>query len=49
MIWAGFSSKGKTDFVILRGKQNSAKYVETLQQRLLPFKARYHPDVCTFQ
>lgn len=41
MVWAGFSSKGKTAIAFLNGKQNSAKYIDTLSEYLLPF-AHFH-------
>ena len=34
MVWAAISSHGSSELVFLEGKQNSLKYVETLDQYL---------------
>lgn len=45
MIWAGFSSKGATQVAFLEGKQDSAAYIYTLSEFLLPFAHQmYGPD-----
>ena len=49
MIWAAFSSKGKTSLVILEGKQNARKYCKVLENHLLPFVAQLHNGDCVFQ
>jgi len=36
-VWAAISKKGKSDIAIWKGRQNSKKYTEILQQYLLPF------------
>lgn len=36
MIWGGFSYYGKSEIAFLEGRQNSAKYVQTLKQYLVP-------------
>ena len=36
MIWDGFSYYGKSEIAFLKGHQNSAKYVQTLKQYLVP-------------
>lgn len=37
MIWAGISYQGKTELIILNGKQNAAKYCQTLDTGFVPF------------
>ena len=37
MIWAAFSSKGKTPIVFLNGRQSSINYINTLNEHLIPF------------
>jgi len=37
MLWGAICANGRSKLVFLEGKQNSAKYVETLQQSLFPF------------
>ena len=36
MVWATISSRGSSELVFLEGKQNSLKYLETLDQYLFP-------------
>ncbi|CDF32825.1 unnamed protein product [Chondrus crispus] len=37
MVWGAFSGKKKYDLVVLEGKQNALKYIQTLETNLLPF------------
>ncbi|KAG3115315.1 hypothetical protein PI126_g24695 [Phytophthora idaei] len=37
MVWAAFSSRGKSPLVVLSGRQNSEDYVYTVCEYLLPF------------
>jgi transposase/DNA-binding CsgD family transcriptional regulator len=37
MVWAAFSARGKSQLVVLTGRQNSDDYVYTLSEFLLPF------------
>ncbi|KAE9098573.1 hypothetical protein PF010_g15505 [Phytophthora fragariae] len=37
MVWAEFSSQGKSPLVVLTGRQNSDDYVYTVSEYLLPF------------
>ncbi|GMF55798.1 unnamed protein product [Phytophthora fragariaefolia] len=37
MVWAAFSSRGKSPLVVLTGRQNSDDYVYTASEYLLPF------------
>ncbi|KAG3244544.1 hypothetical protein PI124_g10671 [Phytophthora idaei] len=37
MVWAAFSARGKSPFVVLTGRQNSDDYVYTVSEYLLPF------------
>ncbi|GBM96562.1 hypothetical protein AVEN_231639-1 [Araneus ventricosus] len=36
MVWAAFSFNGQVGLVFLDGKQNSPKYIETLENPLMP-------------
>jgi transposase len=49
MVWAGFSSRGKTKLAFLNGKQDSSKYTATLFDTLLPFVIENHPEGYIFQ
>ncbi|KAF0726182.1 hypothetical protein Ae201684P_020310 [Aphanomyces euteiches] len=49
MIWACFSSRGKSDLAFLRGNQDSVSYVQTLQPYLFPFAHTHHGKNFTFQ
>ncbi|GBL90757.1 hypothetical protein AVEN_215502-1 [Araneus ventricosus] len=37
MVWATFSFNGQVDLAFLDGRQNSPKYIETLENHLMPF------------
>ncbi|KAG4235586.1 hypothetical protein PC116_g16284 [Phytophthora cactorum] len=37
MVWAAFSSRGKSPLVVLSGRQNSEDYIYTVSEYLLPF------------
>ena len=49
MVWVAFSSHGKSDLVILHGRQRSKNYINTLKNHLLPFVNRFHEENCIFQ
>jgi len=49
MIWAAFSSGGKSTLAFLRGRQNSEAYTHTLEQHLLPFTTATHAAGCIYQ
>ena len=49
MVWAAFSQLGKTDLVILEGRQDSRKYTTTLSNHLLPFADRLYGKEFVFQ
>ena len=49
MVWGAFSSKSKSNLVILDGKQNSIKYFATLFHSLLPFIQEKHSGNTIFQ
>jgi transposase len=49
MVWAAFSRHGKSDLVILNGRQRSENYINTLKNHLLPFVNRFHDENCIFQ
>ena len=48
MIWACFSSEVISPVVFIEGRQNSDKYITTLQNNLLPFIAQHHPHSSIF-
>ncbi|GBN16406.1 hypothetical protein AVEN_207392-1 [Araneus ventricosus] len=37
MVWAAFSFNGQVGLAFLDGRQNSPKYIETLENHLMPF------------
>ena len=49
MVWAAISSRGSSELVFLEGKQNSLKYVETLDQYLFPLCDKFGDDAVIFQ
>ncbi|ETV86302.1 hypothetical protein H257_02715 [Aphanomyces astaci] len=49
MIWAGFSSQGRTEVAVLQGRQDSYAYCDTVANYLLPFVHAHHPDGFVFQ
>lgn len=49
MVWAAFSSFGKSSIAVLDGKQNSANYIDTLESNLLPLIRNSSREMITFQ
>lgn len=49
MVWAAFCRHGKSDLVILNGKQRSDNYIGTLNNHLLPFSDRFYKQNYIFQ
>ena len=49
MVWAAITSRGSSELVFLEGKQNSLKYVETLDQYLFPLCDKFGDDTVIFQ
>ena len=49
MVWAAISSRGSSELVFLEGKQNSLKYVETLDKYLFPLCDKFEDDAVIFQ
>ena len=49
MVWGGISVHGKTQLVILEGKQTADSYIRTLRDFLLPLIRENMPDPVTFQ
>ncbi|GBN02738.1 hypothetical protein AVEN_50972-1 [Araneus ventricosus] len=37
MVWAAFGFNGQVSLAFLDGRQNSPKYIETLENHLMPF------------
>ena len=43
MVWEGISAFGKTELTLLKGRQDSQKYIQMLMDHLLPFvEAKEH-------
>jgi hypothetical protein len=49
MVWAAFSSKGQSALMTLEGAQGTSKYIQTLQNSLIPFAQIVHPAGYVFQ
>lgn len=49
MIWGAFSSKGRSQLAILRGKQDSDAYIQTMREYMLPFARTFHGDDYVYQ
>ena len=49
MVWAAISSRGSSEFVFLEGKQNSSKYIETLDQYWFLLCDKFRNDAVIFQ
>ena len=49
MVSAAISSRGSSELVFLEGKQNSLKYVETLDQYLFPLCDKFGDDAVILQ
>lgn len=49
MIWGGISAKGKTELAFLTGRQDTSKYILTLEKYLLPFGNQIHSGNYIFQ
>ena len=49
MIWLAFSAKGKTDLVVMTGKQNSVSYCNILREQVVPLKESAHTEKLVFQ
>ena len=42
MEWGAFSALGKSNLVVLVGRQNSEDYIHTVFENLLPFPHLHH-------
>lgn len=49
MVWGGFCANGKTSLAIIKGRQNSTTYQNTLEQHLLPFVPQIGSQEWIFQ
>ena len=49
MIWRAFSANGKSELVVIEGRQNAQKHVEVLYTSLLPFSEVHHGQDFIFQ
>ena len=49
MIWGAFSERGTSTLAIISGRQNSTKYIATLENYLLPFAEEMHSNGSQFQ
>ena len=49
MVWGAFGGAKTSTLIFLEGKQNSEKYVSTLENYLVPFLDELGGDGLTFQ
>ncbi|GMF24271.1 unnamed protein product [Phytophthora fragariaefolia] len=42
MVWGAFGTKGKSELVVLEGRQNSGHYIYTVSEHLLPFAHKHY-------
>ena len=49
MVWACFNKHGKSELLILKGKQNSGDYQKTLKRGLIPFMQLFGDEKSIFQ
>lgn len=49
MVWAGFSAFGTTELAFVSSRMKSADYVRILQDKLLPYVAKFPHQHFTFQ
>ena len=49
MVWGAFSASGKADLVVMKGKQNSAPYINVLEKSLFPLMNRLDTNNVIFQ
>ncbi|GBL92865.1 hypothetical protein AVEN_4563-1 [Araneus ventricosus] len=48
MVWAAFSFNGQVGLAFLDGRQNSPKYIETLENHLMPFAENIGGRNCSY-
>ena len=49
MVWAAFSAQGKSRIAFLKSRYNSGKYIQTLENYLIPLCDEFHEVGYTFQ
>ncbi|GBO19032.1 Transposable element Tc3 transposase [Araneus ventricosus] len=49
MVWAAFGFNGQVGLAFLYGRQNSPKYIETLENHLMPFAENIGGQNCEYQ
>lgn len=49
MVWASFSVRGKSKLTFVDTRLNALKYIEVLEECLLPFLEQKHPNGARFQ
>ena len=49
MVWGAFSRNGKSRLAVLEGNQDSAKYIQTIREYLLPFARDTYEEDYIFQ
>lgn len=49
MIWAAFSARGRSELAVLRDTQDSAAYISTMLDYMLPFARAMHGDDFVYQ
>ncbi|OWZ22277.1 Transposase [Phytophthora megakarya] len=42
MVWGAFVTKGKSELVVLEGRQNPGHYIYTVSEHLLPFAHKHY-------
>jgi len=49
MVWGAFSSRGKSPLIFVTNTINATRYIEVLEDGLLPFMDETHPNGAVFQ
>ena len=49
MVWGGISLNNKTDLIFIRGNLTAERYVEVVQNHILPFAHKIGPDFVLMQ
>ena len=49
MVWGGISLNNKTDLIFIRGNLTAERYVEVVQNHILPFAHEIGPDFVLMQ
>ena len=49
MVWGAFCERGKSDLVILNGRQTAQHYIKTLAKQLVTFSTKFYHQNYIFQ